>query len=37
MRTTAEKLVMAVALTVALAIVGAVHVLLILHNWATGG
>jgi hypothetical protein len=36
MRTTAEKVVMVVAVTVALAIVGATQVLLTLHRWATG-
>ena len=36
MRTTVEKVVMAVAVTVALAVVGAVHLLLLLHRWAIG-
>lgn len=36
MRPTIEKVVMVVAVTVALAVVGAVHVLILLHRLATG-
>jgi hypothetical protein len=36
MRTTVEKVVMAIAVIVALAVVGAVNLLLLLHRWAIG-
>lgn len=36
MRPTVEKIVMAIAVTVALAVIGAVHVLFVLHRLATG-
>ncbi len=36
MSTTVEKVVMTIAVTVALAVVGAVHILLALHRWAIG-
>lgn len=34
MRTTVEKVISAIAVTVGLAVVGAVHLLLLLHKWA---
>lgn len=36
MKPMVEKVVMAIAVTVALALIGAVQVLLFLHGWATG-